>query len=154
MPTKDAEAPHLPEWFVAFGDWGTNLPWHRLCRKGFRHVLAFGYEPRANVWIVVDAAFECTLLRVMPDPGLLIDSLWAADAKILRCRVRAGGQKRPRLFATCVTMIGHLLGLPRCAVFPWGLYRMLLRQGAVPAFERASGHDHARIDAAGHEPIG
>ena len=154
MPSPAAEAPHLPEWFVAFGDWGTNIYWHRFCRKGFRHVIAFGYEPRAGVWLVVDAAFECTVIRVVPDVALLIDSLWAVDAKILRCKVSAGGQRRPRLFATCVTMIGHLLGLPRCAVFPHGLYRMLLRKGAVPAFERASGHDQARVDAARHEPIG
>lgn len=153
MPTKGAEAPYLSEWFVAFGDWGTNLAWHRLCRRGFRHVLAFGYEPRANVWLVVDAAFEATLIRVLPDPSGLVDALWAVDARILRCRVEGKGQRRPRVFATCVTMIGHLIGLPSCAVFPHGLYRMLIRRGAVPAFER-HGNDQPRFNGAGHQPAG
>ena len=132
--------PVLPQWFVAFVDYGRNLWWHRFTKRGFRHVFAFGYEPRLDVWIVFDPTLEGFTLRAVP--GAAIDSLvaevWARDGKILRCRVEAKAPRRPRLFATCVTVLAHLLGLPVSAVRPYGLYRMLLARGAQPAFERAN----------------
>jgi hypothetical protein len=132
----------IPEWHVAFGDWGANIWWHRLCRKGFRHVLAFGYDARAKVWVVVETAFDgLTVSTIAPEAlDALISELWRLDAKILRCRVEGNGPKRLRLFASCVTVILALLGLPVSAVSPYGLYRTLLARGAQPAFLRASCH--------------
>jgi hypothetical protein len=128
----------IPEGFVCFGDWGRNIWWHRFCRPGFRHVMAFGYDARAGVWVIVDSAFEALLVSTIAPEGLdaLVAEIKDRGGTIVKMKVLAKGPPRPRLFATCVTQIGHLLGLPRCAVRPWGLYRMLLASGAVPAFER------------------
>lgn len=150
METVEAAAPPIREWFLAFADWGSNLWWHRFCRKGFRHIVAFGYDARADVWLVVDASVERLTVATIA-PGRLDDmiaDLWTRDAKILKCRVGTGGA-RPRLrVASCVTLAAHLLGLRRCAVLPYGLYRMLLRQGAVPAFGRPDERDQPGLHAA------
>jgi hypothetical protein len=127
----------LKEWFVAFVDHGANLWWHRWCRRGFRHCFAFGYDAEAGRWLVFDPTLEGFYLRVASGEQIdaLVVTVRRGGGRIVRAPVLLRGPVRPRVFATCVTVIGHLLGLPRCAVRPYGLYRKLLRYGAVPAFE-------------------
>lgn len=139
----------ISEWFVAFGDWGRNIWWHRFCRPGFRHVLAFGYDARAKVWVLVDARFEALLITPIEPADLdaLVAEIKTRGGTILKAPVLAQGPARPRLFATCVTQVGHLLGLPRCAVRPYGLYRLLLASGAVPAYERVGSEESLRKHA-------
>ena len=130
--------PALDAWFVVFCDFGRNLWWHRFTNKGFRHVFAFAFDTNTCTWIVFDPTLEGFVVRPIPRSVVddMIADLMLRNATILKCRVEGKGPRRPRLFATCVTVISHLLGLPGCAVRPIGLYRMLLKRGAVPAFER------------------
>jgi hypothetical protein len=46
-------------WYAAFFDGERKRWWWRLCRPGFRHVLAFGYSAQADAWLIYDV----TLLR-------------------------------------------------------------------------------------------
>lgn len=133
--------PALEFWFVAFVDYGRNLWWHRFTTKGFRHVFAFAFDSLTGQWIVFDPTLEGFVVRPLPRSAVdeMLTDLKLRGATILKCRAEAKAPRRPRLFATCVTVVAHLLGLPtglRCAVRPIGLYRMLLARGAVPAFER------------------
>ena len=129
----------LREWFVAF------LPartcwWHRFLKPGFQHITAFGYDPDAKTWLLFEPAFEGFLVRAI-DPGLvpsLVTWFQDAGAVILKARFEGYGARRPRLFATCVTVIVHLLGLRAWVLTPHGLYKVLLRHGAVEAFKAPS----------------
>jgi hypothetical protein len=130
--------PALDTWMVAFVDYGRNLWWHRFTNRGFRHVFAFAYDTTTGTWIVFDPTLEGFIVRPLPRSAVdaMIADLMLRDAVILKCKAEGKSPRRPRLFATCVTVVSHLLGLPGCAVRPYGLYRMLLKRGAVPAFER------------------
>ena len=131
--------PALEVWYVAFVDYGRNLWWHRFTTPGFRHCFAFAFDTMTGTWIVFDPTLEGFVVRPLPRSAVdsLIAEVWAREGRILRCRAEGKAPPRPRVFATCVTVIAHLLGLPRCAVRPIGLYRMLLRRGAVPVFEKS-----------------
>lgn len=126
----------LPEWHLAFLP-GRRWFWQRLVGGRFGHVFAFGFDARLNVWLIYDTAAEATLLRALPRSHVdsLVVGVFAMGGEILRCRVRPQARFRPRVFATCVTAVGHLLGLRRCAVRPDGLYRMVLADGATPSFQ-------------------
>lgn len=135
--------PYLDTWFVAFVDHGRNLWWHRFTRRGFRHCFAFAFDPVGGCWIVFDPTLEGFTLRAVPGAAIdrLVAAVWAVDGRILKCRAEGRAPRRPRLFATCVTVIAHLLGVRGCAVRPDGLYRLLRRRGARPAFLRPRGDD-------------
>lgn len=128
----------IDEWFVAFVDAGRNLWWHRFAREGFRHCFMFAYDTVGERWIVFDPLVDGVYLRALPSRGLdrVIEEIWRLNGTVLRAKCRGHAIRRPRLFATCVTQIVHILGLKGCAVWPHGLYRMLLRHGAEPAFQR------------------
>ncbi len=138
MNRAGAPLPYLEEWFVAFVDYGCNLWWHRFCRKGFRHVFAFAYDPSAGVWILFDPTLEGFVLRALPGHAIdrMVAEIWSRDGRILRARAQGKAPARPRLFATCVTVIAHLLGLRRAPLRPDGLHALLLKHGARPAFDK------------------
>lgn len=125
----------IPLWYVAFVDYGENIWWHRFLRPGFRHCFAFTYDPRSDAWIVCDPTVDGFFLRALPFDQLAPTIRGAQiHGRILKVRTVGERIARPRVFATCVTVIGHLIGLRRCAFSPFGLYRTLLRYGAEPAF--------------------
>lgn len=131
--------PALETWYVAFVDYGRNLWWHRFTRRGFRHVFAFAFDTLTGTWIVFDPTLEGFVVRPLTRSQVdaMIAEVMLVQGRILKCRFEGRAPRRPRLFATCVTTLIHLLGLPCCAVRPDGLYRFLLKRGAVPVFERA-----------------
>lgn len=137
-------SPQLPVWFVAFVDYGRNLPWHWLTRRGFRHCFAFAYDPARDTWVYFDPALEAFVVRTLTKEEVngLVDEIWRVGGKVLKVRAGTSSPRRPRLFANCVTVMLHLLGVRGSVVRPSGLYRLLLRQGAVPAFEKKhAAHD-------------
>lgn len=126
----------LAEWFVVFIH-ADSAAWHYVLRRGFRHVYAFGYDAPAGRWLVFDAAFDGFYIRAFDGDTIdaLVRGVAAGGGTILKAKTEAHRVKRPLLFATCVTAIARLLGLPgACALSPYGLYRTLLARGAVHAF--------------------
>lgn len=146
---RPAVCPALKVWYVAFVDYGRNLWWHRFTRAGFRHCFAFAFDPDMGVWLVFDPTLEGFVVRPIPRSVVdaLIAEVWGRGGRILKCRAEGKAPRRPRLFATCVTVIAHLLGLPRCAVRPDGLYRLLLARGAVPLEREAADAGPVRQNA-------
>jgi hypothetical protein len=125
------------EWHIAFVDYGVNVWWHRFLRRGFRHCWAFTYQPALDCWVLFEVGFEGLDVRALS--GKQIDRLIAEalehDGKVLRFKGRRRIVKRPLLFASCVTALKRLLGVGGCALTPHGLYRQLLRAGAVRTFQ-------------------
>jgi len=124
----------LPAWYVAFH--GSVQPrwWARLLRPGFQHCFAFAWDEAAGRWLVVNHALEASFVRALTvaESGVLWANLHAMGATVLLARVEASPRQFPRLIASCVTTTAALLGLPgACALSPFGLYRTLLRRGAV-----------------------
>jgi hypothetical protein len=126
-------------WYAVFyGKGRRTLWWDWLCRPGFQHVLAFGYEPRSDRWLVYDVTQARTYVRAyepaefprwldaLPDGHKIL--LFEADDAPARPFWRTG--------FWCVPATAHLIGAPSRALRPEGLYRDLVRLGAKPAFER------------------
>jgi hypothetical protein len=134
------ELPSVPaalDWFVAFTP--ARPRWYTLlCRPGFRHCLAFRFDREHGTWLW--AELHLTGFRLDPLHGYELDArlavLRAGGATILRYRVPAGAEGRAPRLLYCVPFVSHLLGLRGSALSPYGLYRRLLRAGAVPAFEQ------------------
>lgn len=122
-------------WFVAF----LGAPvghWADVLSPGWcRHVLAFGYCPRAAAWVWVDPANPAPLVAAAPAADAFyatLAELVAAGARVLRVESRPA-RGRP-LLLTCVSVVAWLVGARSRALRPVGLYRDLLAAGAVPAF--------------------
>jgi hypothetical protein len=124
----------LPAWYVIFMDSAARPWWVRLCRPGFQHVEAIAWDEAAGRWILFAPQVECGLIRAYT--AAEFSAYMAAVAKrratVVLARQMTGAPCRPRLFATCVTAISALLGLPGvCPVSPYGLYRKLLSLEAL-----------------------
>ena len=132
----------IDEWHVAFFDRpGPTYWWDAFTRPGFRHVLAFGFDPDAKVWLFYDPALQGTTVDALaPDAaGKLITGITHAATVILRCKPAAETGRLPRLGFWCVPAICHLLGYRpplRCALAPFPFYQHLLARGCQPSFER------------------
>jgi hypothetical protein len=127
----------VTEWFVAFLGRGRGRHWFDwLTCRGFRHCLAFGFDAESGRWVVYDTTLRATTITLLDAvrAGALIAMVTAQHGRILRFAPRADARLfRPGLW--CVPAVAHLLGIRTCALTPRGLYRCLLRRGAVPAFE-------------------
>jgi hypothetical protein len=120
------------EWLILFHEQST--PWvSRLCPGRFKHVSALAHVPDAAAW--VSLSWELARLRV----GLIADrdfERWfaaaSADAAVLRMKAPAfdHGPLRLRAGLTCISMVKHLIGLRSGALWPAGLWRDLVAQGA------------------------
>ncbi|TXH13836.1 MAG: hypothetical protein E6R03_10555 [Hyphomicrobiaceae bacterium] len=129
------------QWYVGFvGDFPERKArWFDvLTKKGFRHVLAIGYDPIHRVWIYYDPNIFSTNIQVFdPDDEELNSLIYFVKTSGAWLRVK------PRIHAClfgrwrhyCVPAIKHLVGSPSSALTPYGFYRDLIREGAKPAFE-------------------
>lgn len=151
MLSPGVESPALPVWYVAFVDYGRNLWWHRLCKRGFRHCFAFAFDTSMGTWILFDPTIEGFVVRPLPRAAVdrLIAEIWRVDGRILKCKAEGLGVRRPRVLATCVTVLAHLVGLPGIApLFPSGLYARLRARGAISVLEKPDA-EHAGHQVAG-----
>lgn len=130
--------PHIiGAWYVAFYNGERPHWWWPLCRPGFRHVAAFGFDSEAGVWLVYDVTLKRTVLRAMSAERLdrWVDAL-PANRRIVR--FAATEPVRPpalRVGFWCTPAVAHLVGVRSRALRPEALYRDLIAQGARPAFE-------------------
>jgi len=126
----------IKTWYVAFGDFhpGGRHWWHLFARKGWRHVLAFGFV--RGGWIVIDPLMGHTDVRVAMDQEIdrTIGVLKAGGGRILRVDRTKRYRWTLRGPVYCVTTVKHLLGLDGYAFTPEQLYHALLRRGATEVF--------------------
>ncbi len=136
-PQEERHAEPLKEWFVVFIDEGEHIWWHRFLKKGFRHCLAFGFDNAAQRWLIMDPLFDGVYLRAHTGEQIdrFIGALIARDAVIIHAKTQGHVIGKPRLLLTCVTAIAHLLAVKESALTPYGLYRLLVRNGANHVFE-------------------
>jgi len=132
-------APIPSVWWTAFYGNENRWWWDRICKPGFRHVCAFTFYPGPDVWVLYDVTFNRTNIRVMSRE---VWSAWMSTlprhARFLRSEIPDEPHPRPwwlKLTFWCAPAVAHLLGVNSRALRPQALYRDLVAQGAVPAFE-------------------
>ncbi len=134
----------LPEWLVAFVDYGERHWWCRFLRPGFRHVFALGYDAASDIWLLADSKIGGMIVRPLPQETVdlvLADGL--EHGRWLRCRYSDGARQIPRPCMTCVGLVEHLLGVPWLTSWtPWRLYRRLRAAGCTPWPEGDRGWVH------------
>ncbi|SBV97646.1 hypothetical protein KL86APRO_10911 [uncultured Alphaproteobacteria bacterium] len=103
-----------------------------LLRPGFRHVYAMRRLHCGAGWLLFNPHSAC--IDVLEFAGDAFARQVFAEAGAGRCRVVAVATRRPaawvpRLSATCVSAVAHLLGVPsRPWTTPRALYRQLQQQ--------------------------
>lgn len=124
-------------WYVAFFNGPERHWWSFMCRDGFRHVAAFGYDAEAGFWLLYDVTLNRTVLRALPSDRMdaWVDHL-PANARIVHFEPPSAPEPPAvRIGFWCAPAIAHLVGVRSRALRPEALYRDLLAQGARPAFE-------------------
>lgn len=112
-----------------------------LCPGPWKHVSLVGFVPEAKAWIVLSWELGRMRTGILPDADFegWIGG-WAGEgAGVLRV---AGpdfdlGPWRPRFGFFCTSMVCHVLGLRRGALWPDALWRILVRDGAEIASDGA-----------------
>ena len=126
--------------FIAFvgrhrRDFWTDL----LNPVGFRHCHPFWYDPICERWIITDCTQgNITVDALTPaqfDHWLLI--MQRAGAVFLGVKRQVSPHFLTRLGIWCVPFTAHAVGSSSRAFRPIGLFRDLVREGAVPAFTRS-----------------
>lgn len=132
----------IPEWYIAFTDFGRNVWYSKFLQKGFRHCSAFAADRESGMWIVLDPMLDGAYVRTFTNAQMKhwINGLKVGGkATILLAKCQAKPVKRPRALLTCVSIISHLLGTKTCAVTPKQLYAHLLSTGASEVFRGKHG---------------
>jgi hypothetical protein len=120
-------------WNVVFHRVSTRR-WLSLIACGqFKHVSAFAYVPGFKAWLIYDTQWSGTRIMVLPhnDAGLAELRRYTAGCDVLVAQRRVAGARAPLPFL-CTTAVQHLIGIPGVALRPDALYRLMLRNGAVP----------------------
>lgn len=103
---------------------------------GFRHCLPFWFDPEIERWVVLDSTHGgVSVIHLAPlefDRWVLL--LQRAGARFLRVPRRRSPAFFGRLGLWCVPFTAHVVGSASRAWRPIGLWRDLVRHGAVPAF--------------------
>lgn len=109
---------------------GTELPWLRWLKPGFRHCFVALNDGEA--WIALDPLAGRTEVRLLPlGPEDDAAAWYAAQGHAVlrlslpRLPARASGLGWLCVPCTCVGQTQRLLGLPGLALTPWRLYRRL-----------------------------
>lgn len=131
-------------WNVAFLGYPARNAWDLFSPAECRHMVAWGWAERAQVWMYCNPAFRAEGLLACPDAE--VEDLLIADCVDLATAVlvRQRGPRtptRPRLFTTCATIVADVIGFPSRALRPIALYRELLSD---PETETVHGLQPAR----------
>lgn len=124
-------------WHVAFWKKPVRASWHHwLARGPYKHVSAFGYSARCNVWCFYNPAGNAEQIEIVRNRAEeflpILDYIkHRADLLAVQIGDRAHAPWRPGCY--CVPQIVRLLGVRTCALTPGGLYFDLVRQGARPS---------------------
>lgn len=108
------------EWLDEWWAWG-----------GYRHVSAFGYSPRADVWVHFNpqpSGIEMVFVNEGQDAqDLLAVLLQCGD--VICVEAQRSSQFLRRGPFTCVSAVSHLIGV-NGALTPWGLRKKVLALAA------------------------
>lgn len=123
-------------WLIVFHPHST---WwvERLCPGRWKHVSAVGFVPEANAWVALSWELGRMRVCVVPDVNFLdwFGGWCGEGVGVLRVEAPTfdRGGWRPRLGLFCASMVAHVLGLRRGALWPDGLWRSLVANGAEVA---------------------
>jgi hypothetical protein len=129
---------HAPTvWYVVFLGRPVQRWFDHMSPEWCRHVFAFGYVPALDVWVVINPIEARHELSILPDETAetWLTELYMQPVRILKVRQEEGHWLNARVGNWCTTTIARLVGIRSRAWRPIGLYRDLLKAGAVPAFE-------------------
>jgi hypothetical protein len=128
---------HIGEWYVAFYNDDRRYWWSWMCRDGFRHVAAFAYDAEHGVWLLYDVTTGRTQIRARsPDQMTAWVDALPANRRIVRFKAPDSPAPPPlRIGFWCAPAVAHVVGVASRALRPEALYRDLVAQGALPAFE-------------------
>ena len=120
-------------WYVGFFSQPVKNWWDRLSPEWCRHVMAWGYVPAAETWVVIDHVESRIIPLVIPDGDVFHG--WLAMAyerrpRVLSVPVGDGSPYAGRVGHWCTTTTLRMLGTKSGAWRPIGLFRDLLAQGA------------------------
>lgn len=123
-------------WNVAFMPTNSRNWWRFLSPTWCRHVLAFGYVPATDCWIVIENGEQRMIVLAIPDKQFAtwLDHLRKRQPRILRIYAKDAKSGAHRFGNWCSTTVGRLTGVRGGAWRPIALYRSLLRDGAKPVF--------------------
>lgn len=124
-------------WYVAFVGRKRQAWFDVLSPDWARHVMAFGYIPASDHWLVVNPVLHLHEINAVPDEYIrpILTELYMHDVRILKIRQQPGSAYSARLGNWCTQTVARTIGLRTRAFRPIALYRDLVRAGAVPAFE-------------------
>lgn len=126
-----------PEWYVMFSGIEKRTNWSDwFSPKAWQHVCAFFYDPRGCRWVVYDVNRGGIAIVALTSAQF---DRWVLEAKRLGARtLRVEWKPRDRLplqFGMwCVVAVRYAIGCRSLALRPIGLWRDLLREGAVEVF--------------------
>lgn len=114
-------------WNVVFLPRDFRTWWDVFSPRWCRHVLAFGYVPHSDRWLVVDPQEDRTIVAAMTDKQFDAHlELWLAqDPYILRVKSGGGSLYANRTLQTCSSIVARVIGLSRGAWRPSLLMRRL-----------------------------
>ncbi len=143
-------------WTVVFVPKDREAWFDLLSPRWARHVLAFGYVPATDTYILVDPVEHAHLVAVVPWSDMRVRMMqWKeAGVRALRIDQGPGGTYNARLGNWCTQTIARLIGLKSSALRPVALYRDLLRAGAYPVLEESDVNQNQSAGDQGRSPDG
>ena len=128
---------NLPNMFVLFLGRKRRYWTDWLCSENFRHCAPFWFDAHIQRWVIMDSVpLGIHYAHLSPeefDEWLVL--VKRAGARILRTNKRNSPHFFSRLGLWCVPFTAHVIGSRSSAWRPEGLWRDLLKEGAVPAFD-------------------
>lgn len=115
-------------WYFAFSDQTTN-PIARICKRGFRHVLAVTELPNGTVMLIdplashvnveysSDVTLYDTLQRLQQAGFVVVFFLWTPPI---------GKTVRRSWGITCASVLAYMAGIPFSGVTPYQLFKRLI----------------------------
>lgn len=124
-------------WTVVFVPKEREVWFDALSPKWARHVLAFGYVPAVDAYILVDPVERAHQVAIVPWADMRVRMMQWKDrgVRALRIEQMPGGTYNARVGNWCTQTIARLVGVKSSALRPVALYRDLLKAGAYPVFE-------------------
>ena len=123
-------------WFVSFVDYGKDYHsgWRRFfTSSGFRHCYCFSYSPAFSSWLYIDFARNATVLKHADHAYIsrVLERSMKYGVTLRYIKKENGVSSSLPFFLTCANCIAIILGIKGKPLTPKGLYRAMLRSGAV-----------------------
>tara|TARA_R110002110_G_scaffold87307_12_gene227682 strand:- start:421 stop:873 length:453 start_codon:yes stop_codon:yes gene_type:complete len=125
----------LPEWFVVFCNPDKPTFWQKMLKNNFRHCWAFTYDPKSDVWILIEPTWGSIHIRAFKPNDFTPFLVQAGTTgKVLAVPVKTKPVYKCRLFMHCVSVICHLTGVDLLVATPYRLFCELTKRGCIEKF--------------------